>query len=161
MPQREGTINGSFNETFMFNGAAALETPEFVAARIDEFGTADGLQPLRRRLGARDGHALPVDEAGRLALGRHAQRTIVHWPTGFTASGEVRSQFHHVIDIAPTVLEAAGLPQPTIVNGVQQIRSRARACATPSTARRDADRRETQYFEMFCNRGIYHQGWTR
>ena len=70
----EGTINGTFNEMFIFNGAAALETPEFMAARIDEFGTPDGLQPLRGRLGARDGHALPVDEAGRLALGRHAQR---------------------------------------------------------------------------------------
>ena len=70
----EGTVNGTFNENFIFNGAAALETPEFLAARIDDFGHAHGLQPLRRRLGARDGHALPVDEAGRLALGRHAQR---------------------------------------------------------------------------------------
>ena len=63
-----------FNEMLIFNGAAALETPEFMASQIDEFGDPDGLQPLRRRLGARDGHALPVDQAGRLALGRHAQR---------------------------------------------------------------------------------------
>ena len=71
------------------------------------------LQPLRRRLGARDGHAVPVDQAGRLALGRHAQRhdrALAQRHHG--ASGEVRSQFHHVIDVAPTVLEAAGLPEP-------------------------------------------------
>ena len=70
----EGTVNGSFNEMFIFNGADALETPEFVSSRIDEFGTPDGLQPLRRGLGARHGHAVPVDQAGRLALGRHPQR---------------------------------------------------------------------------------------
>ena len=47
--------------------------------------------------------------------------TIVHWPNGIKAKGEVRSQFHHVIDVAPTVLDAAGLPEPTFVNGVQQM----------------------------------------
>ena len=70
----EGTPNGCFNELVVLNGAAGLETAEFMASRIDDFGTPEGVQPLRGRLGARDGHALPVDEAGRLALGRHAQR---------------------------------------------------------------------------------------
>ena len=70
----EGDLHGSFNELIDLNGAAALETTEFMAARIDKFGTPGGLQPLRGRLGARDGHAVPVDQAGRLALGRHAQR---------------------------------------------------------------------------------------
>ena len=63
-----------FNEMLTLNGAAALETPEFMARTLDEFGRPDGLQPLRRRLGARHGHAVPVDQAGRLALGRHPQR---------------------------------------------------------------------------------------
>ena len=70
----EGTVNGTFNETFIFNGAAALETPEFVAVAHRRVRHGYGLQPLRRWLGARHGHALPVDEAGRLALGRNAQR---------------------------------------------------------------------------------------
>ena len=71
----EGTLNGTLQRADRCSTApAALETPEFMVARIDEFGTPDGLQPLRGRLGARDGHAVPVDEAGRLALGRHAQR---------------------------------------------------------------------------------------
>ena len=86
--------------------------------------------------------------------------TIVHWPSGIEAQGEVRNQFHHVIDVAPTVLEAAGLPEPTSSTASSSSRWRARACATPSTTRGAAERHETQYFEMFCNRGIYHEGWT-
>ena len=70
----EGTPNGCFNELVVLNGAVGLETTEFMVSRIDDFGTPGGVQPLRGRLGARDGHAVPVDEAGRLALGRHAQR---------------------------------------------------------------------------------------
>ena len=70
------------------------------------------LQPLRRRLGPRDGHAVPVDQAGRLALGRDASTAPSSTgPRGIRARGEIRPQFHHVIDVAPTVLEAAGLPR--------------------------------------------------
>ena len=86
--------------------------------------------------------------------------TIVHWPSGIDAKGEVRHQFHHVIDVAPTVLEAAGLPEPTFVHGVQQ---RPYEGVSMSHTFEDADaaeHHETQYFEMFVNRGIYHQGWT-
>ena len=70
----EGTLNGTFNEMINFNGAAAIETPEFMIERLDEFGGTGLLQPLRGRLGARDGHAVPVDEAGRVALRRDPQR---------------------------------------------------------------------------------------
>ena len=70
----EGTPNGCFNELVVLNGAAGLETTEFMVSQIDDFGTPERLQPLRGRLGARDGHAVPVDEAGRVALGRHPQR---------------------------------------------------------------------------------------
>ena len=71
----------------------------------------------------------------------------------------MRSQFHHVIDVAPTVLEAAGLPEPDLVHGIAQRPLEGvsmRYCFDDGAA---ADRRETQYFEMFCNRGIYHKGW--
>ena len=70
----EGTLNGTFNEMINFNGAAAIETPEFMMERLDAVRRAGLLQPLRGRLGARDGHAVSVDQAGRLALRRHAQR---------------------------------------------------------------------------------------
>ena len=86
--------------------------------------------------------------------------TIVHWPKGIKAKGEIRSQFHHVIDIAPTILEAAGLPAPTIVNSVQQAPLEGFSMLYAFDDAKAAERHETQYFEMFCNRGIYHKGWT-
>jgi hypothetical protein len=86
--------------------------------------------------------------------------TIVHWPAGIRARGEIRHQFHHVIDVAPTVLEAAGLPQPTFVNGVQQRPIEGVSMAYSFDEPAADERRRTQYFEMFCNRGIYHEGWT-
>ena len=87
--------------------------------------------------------------------------TIVHWPRGIEAKGEIRHQFHHVIDVAPTVLEAAGLPEPTFVHGVQQRPYEGVSMAYSFDDAGDAeDRHTTQYFEMFVNRGIYHRGWT-
>jgi arylsulfatase len=86
--------------------------------------------------------------------------TIVRWPHGFQAKGEIRNQFHHVIDVAPTVLEAAGLPHPTFVNGVQQKPMEGVSMVYSFDEARAPDRHETQYFEMFGNRGIYHKGWT-
>ena len=82
-------------------------------------------------------------------------------PTASQAQGEVRPQFHHVIDIAATVLDVAGLPEPSFVHGIQQKPLHGvEHGATRSTTPAPPDRRETQYFEMFCNRGIYHKGWT-
>jgi len=85
---------------------------------------------------------------------------VVHWPNGIKAKGELRNQFHHVIDVAPTVLEAAGLPQPVTVNGVQQKPLEGVSMAYSFEDPQAPDRHETQYFEMFVNRGVYHKGWT-
>src|SRR4029453_10173167 len=76
------------------------------------------------------------------------------------ARGEIRSQFHHVIDVAPTVLEAAGLPAPLSVNGVQQRPLEGVSMVYSFDDADAAERHTTQYFEMFRNRGIYHEGWT-
>jgi len=86
--------------------------------------------------------------------------TIVHWPNGIKSKGEVRSQFHHVIDVAPTILEAAGLPEPTSVNGVAQHPIEGVSMLYSFNDGKADERHETQYFEMFGNRGIYHKGWT-
>ena len=86
--------------------------------------------------------------------------TIVHWPSGIEAKGELRSQFAHVIDVAPTILEAAGLPEPEAVNGVPQTPIEGTSMLYTFDDAGAAGRHETQYFEMFCNRGIYHEGWT-
>jgi arylsulfatase len=85
--------------------------------------------------------------------------TIVHWPKGIAAKGEKRSQFAHVIDIAPTVLEAAGLPQPTFVHGVMQSPIEGTSMAYSFDDADAPERHTTQYFEMYGNRGIYHDGW--
>ncbi|HET9496914.1 MAG TPA: arylsulfatase [Candidatus Limnocylindria bacterium] len=156
----EGTVNGSFNETFIFNGAAALETPEFVASRIDEFGTATAYNHYA--VGWAHATDTPYQWTKQVAShwGGTRNGLIVHWPRGIQASGEVRTQFHHVIDVAPTVLEAAGLPQPTSVDGVAQRPMEGVSMVYAFNDADAADRHETQYFEMFCNRGIYHRGWT-
>jgi arylsulfatase A-like enzyme len=156
----EGTVNGTFNETFIFNGAAALETPEFMASRIDDFGTPKAYNHFA--VGWAHAMDTPYQWTKQVAShwGGTRNGTIVHWPRGIEAKGEIRSQFHHVIDVAPTVLEAAGLPQPTAVNGVPQRPIEGVSMAYSFDGATEADRHETQYFEMFCNRGIYHQGWT-
>jgi arylsulfatase len=85
---------------------------------------------------------------------------VAHWPAGFAARGERRHQFHHVIDVAPTILEVAGIPAPTFVHGIQQMPLHGvsmRYCFDDADA---PERHETQYFEIVCNRGIYHKGWT-
>jgi arylsulfatase len=156
----EGTINGSFNETFIFNGADHLETPEFVAARIDELGTPTAYNHYA--VGWAHAMDTPYQWTKQVAShwGGTRNGTIVHWPRGFVAKGEVRAQFHHVIDVAPTILEAAGLPEPTTVDGVPQRPIEGVSMAYSFDHGDAADHRQTQYFEMFCNRGIYHQGWT-
>jgi len=84
---------------------------------------------------------------------------VIHWPNRVKAKGEIRSQFHHVIDVAPTVLEAANLPQPKTVNGVKQRPMDGVSMLYSIDNAKAVDRRTTQYFEMFGNRAIYHAGW--
>jgi arylsulfatase len=84
---------------------------------------------------------------------------VVHWPAGIKAKGEVRSQWHHVIDIAPTVLEAAGLPEPKSVNGTPQTPIEGVSMVYTFAESKAKDTRKTQYFEIFGNRGVYHDGW--
>ena len=156
----EGTINGSFNEMFIFNGADGLETPEYVTAHMDELGTPTAYNHYA--VGWAHAMDTPYQWTKQVAShwGGTRNGTIVHWPGGFTAKGETRAQFHHVIDVAPTVLEAAGLPEPTMVDGVVQRPMEGVSMAYSFDDGAAAERHETQYFEMFCNRGIYHQGWT-
>jgi arylsulfatase A-like enzyme len=156
----EGQINGTFNELISLNGAAKLETPEFMAARIDKFGTPEAYNHYA--VGWAHAMDTPYQWTKQVAShwGGTRNGTIVHWPSGFSARGELRSQFHHVIDVAATVLDVAGLPQPTMVNSVQQLPLHGVSMVYSFDDAGAAERRETQYFEMFCNRGIYHQGWT-
>ncbi|MCB9179354.1 MAG: arylsulfatase [Flavobacteriales bacterium] len=84
---------------------------------------------------------------------------VLHWPKGIDAKGEVRSQFSHVVDVAPTVLEACQLPEPRQVNGVDQYPMDGFSMVYTLDDPGAEERHRTQYFEMFGNRGIYHDGW--
>ena len=155
----EGHINGSFNEYLFFNGAAALETPEFMAARIDQFGTPDAYNHFS--VGWAHAMDTPYQWTKQVAShwGGTRNATVVHWPRGIRSTG-VRHQFHHVIDIAPTVLEVAGIPHPERVNGAEQIPLHGVSMRYAFDDGEAPDRHTTQYFEIGGNRGIYHEGWT-
>ena len=116
----EGTLNGAFNEMANFNGMAALETPEFMLSKMDEFGSPSSYNHYA--VGWAWAMNTPFQWTKQVAShwGGTRNGTIVHWPDGIEERGGLRTQFTHVIDVAPTILEAAGLPEPTMVNGVQQ-----------------------------------------
>lgn len=156
----EGTLNGAYNEMANFNGLAALETPEFLMARYDKLGGPESYNHYA--VGWAHAMNTPYQWTKQVAShwGGTRNGTIVHWPKGIEAKGEMRSQFHHVIDIAPTILEAAGLPDPVEVNGVAQDPLEGVSMLYAFNDANAAERHETQYFEMFGNRGIYHKGWT-
>jgi arylsulfatase A-like enzyme len=156
----EGTPNGCFNELTILNGAFGLETVEFMASRIDDFGT-----PLAyNHYAVGWAHAMDAPYQWTKQIASHwggtRNGTIVHWPAGIRARGEIRAQFHHGIDIAATVLDAASLPEPSTVHGVEQMPLHGVSMTYSFDDASAAERRTTQYFEMFCNRGIYHEGWT-
>lgn len=156
----EGTVNGSFNETFIFNGAAHLETAEFMASKIDEFGSPTAYNHYS--VGWAHATGTPYQWTKQIAShwGGTRNATLVHWPGGIESGPGHRNQFTHVIDIAPTVLEAAGLPAPTFVNGIQQMPLHGTSMAYSFDHPDAPETHDLQYFECFVNRGIYHQGWT-
>jgi len=156
----EGTLNGTYNEMINFNGLAALETPEFLIARLDKLGGPESYNHYA--VGWAWAMDTPYQWTKQVAShwGGTRNGTVIHWPKGIKAKGEIRTQFHHVIDVAPTILEAAGLPQPISVNGVQQRPIEGVSMLYSFNDAKAAEGHETQYFEMFGNRGIYHKGWT-
>jgi arylsulfatase A-like enzyme len=156
----EGTVQGTFNELLSLNGAGDLETTEFMASRIEKFGTPEAYNHYA--VGWAHAMDTPYQWTKQVAShwGGTRNGTIVHWPHGIRAEGEVRSQFHHVIDIAATVLDVAGPPEPISVNGVAQMPLHGVSMAYSFDDPTVGERRETQYFEIFGNRGIYHKGWT-
>ena len=156
----EGTVNGAFNEMANFNGMAALETPEFMRSVMDEFGTPASYNHYA--VGWAWAMNAPLQWTKQVAShwGGTRNGTILHWPSGIDEPGGLRSQFTHVIDLAPTILEAAGLPEPTVVNGVQQSPMEGTSMLATFNEPDSDETHDLQYFEMFGNRGIYHRGWT-
>lgn len=156
----EGTLQGAYNEMANFNGMADIETPEFMISKLDEFGGEGSYGHYA--VGWAWAMDAPYQWTKQVAShwGGTRNGTIVHWPNGIKDKGGHRNQFSHVIDFAPTVLEAAGIPAPTFVNGVMQSPIEGTSMLYSFDDADAPERHETQYFEMFCNRGIYHKGWS-
>lgn len=156
----EGTLRGSFSESFNFNGLGHLETDEFLKAHIDDFGTPAAYNHYA--VGWAHAMSTPYQWTKQVAshFGGTRNGTIAHWPAGFEARGEIRNQFTHVIDVAATILDVAGLPEPVQIHGVTQSPLEGTSFAESFADAAAPEHRETQYFEMFGNRGIYHKGWT-
>ena len=143
----EGTVTGSFNELTMQNGIPLTDEMQLqlvrALRRARRVGRRDHGPPLRGGVGVGGEHAVPVGQAGRLAPRRDTQpagRALAR--NGSATRGGLRSQFTHVIDVAPTILDVAGIPEPETVDGIEQepmhgidVRRVAHRCRThPSTA---------------------------
>ncbi|WP_197507574.1 arylsulfatase [Mycobacterium sp. ACS4331] len=155
----EGTLQGSLNEMITLNGMPELETPEMIIAAKDRFG----LPGTANHYAASWAHAMNTPFQWTKQVASHFGGTrnpmVIHWPARIKGSG-VRPQFGHVNDIAATVLEAAGLPEPVSVNGVQQRPFEGTSLCYTFDEPDAQERHDIQYFEMLGNRGIYHKGWT-
>jgi len=153
----EGGRNGMFSEMTYFNGVQ--EKVEDMLKRMDKWGGPETYPHMAA------GWAVAFDtpyQWTKQVASDHGGTKVgmaVHWPKGIKAKGELRTQFHHVIDVAPTILEAAGLPEPREVNGVAQRRMDGVSMVYSFDDANAKERHTTQYFEMFGNRAIYHDGW--
>jgi len=153
----EGGMNGLFNEYTYFNGVA--ESVADMLAYVDEWGGPTTYPHMAAGWAVAGDTPFAWTKQVASDFGGTRNGMVVHWPKGFAAKGQVRTQFSHVIDIAPTVLEAASLPQPSSVNGTVQAPIQGASLVYSFNDAKAPARHTTQYFEMFGNRAIYHDGW--
>jgi len=153
----EGGRNGMFSEMTYFNGVQ--ETVPDMLKFIDKWGGPETYPHMAAGWAVMFDTPFTWTKQVASDHGGTKVGTAIHWPKGIKAQGELRTQFHHVIDIAPTILEAAGLPEPKIVNGVKQRPMDGVSMLYTFADAKATDRHVTQYFEMFGNRAMYHDGW--
>jgi arylsulfatase len=153
----EGGPEGTYNEMMALNGI--IGKADQMMDHVDAWGDATTFPHFA--IGWAWAGNTPFQWTKQVAshFGGTRNGMVLHWPERIAAKGEIRSQFHHVVDVAPTVLEAAQLPQPSQVHGVPQRPMDGVSMLYSVADAQAAERRTTQYFEMFGNRGIYHEGW--
>jgi arylsulfatase len=153
----EGGMIGMYNENTYFNGVA--ETLDMQLSRINDLGTDKCYNHFSAGWAVAGNTPFTWTKQVASNFGGTRNGLIVHWPNGIQAKNEIRSQFHHVIDIAPTIYEAGSIPAPRTVNGIEQRPIEGVSMAYSFDSPNAPDTRHTQYFEMIGNRGIYHDGW--
>ncbi|MEL6117615.1 arylsulfatase [Photobacterium sp. SP02] len=153
----EGGMVGMFNEMTYFNGVQ--EKVEDLLPLIDKWGSPETFPHMSA--GWAVAFDAPFTWTKQVAsdFGGTRNGLVVHWPQGIKAPGGLRNQFSHVIDVAPTVLEAAKLPEPTVVNGTPQVPMEGTSMLYSFNDAEAKERHTVQYFEMFGNRAIYSEGW--
>jgi arylsulfatase len=153
----EGGLVGLLNEGSFFNGVP--ESLDDNLKAIDELGGPKHFNHFPAAWAWAMNTPFQWTKQIASHLGGVRNPLAVSWPAGIKQPGGVRSQFHHVIDIAPTVYEAVGIPFPDMLNGVTQKPLDGVSMAYSFNNESAPGRRRSQYFEMFINRGIYHDGW--
>jgi arylsulfatase A-like enzyme len=156
----EGTLMGTPNQMTAYNGV--LELPEVEFLRYYESWGSDQTYP-HMSVAWSWAFDTPFKWTKQIAshFGGTRQGMVISWPGHIDDPGGIRWQFHHVIDIVPTILEAAGIRAPDYVDGIKQnpIEGVSMAYTFKKANANAPSQRDTQYFEMFANRGIYHDGW--
>ena len=153
----EGTIHGAWSAPSFQNGVP--EDPEWLLDHIDDFGTA------RCENHFNVGWAWALDSPFQWMkqvashFGGTRNAIAISWPKKIKAAGELRTQFHHVIDIAPTIYEAAGIQAPEFVNGIKQMPIHGTSMTYSFESASSPSTHKTQYFEILGNRAMYHEGW--
>jgi arylsulfatase A-like enzyme len=156
----EGTTHGTFNQMTAYNGI--LDLPMAAQMRAyDAWGSAATYPHMSVAWSWAFDTPFKWTKQVASHFGGTRQGMTMAWPNRIKDKGGIRTQFHHMIDIVPTILEATGIPAPVMVNGIAQkpIEGVSMAYTWEKENANAKSTRDTQYFEMFANRAIYHDGW--
>jgi sulfatase-like protein len=156
----EGTTEGTFNQMTAYNGILNLPIAEQMKA-YDAWGSAATYPHMSVAWSWAFDTPFKWTKQVASHFGGTRQGMAISWPARIKDAGGIRTQFHHMIDIVPTILEVTGIPEPVMVNGVAQkpIEGVSMAYTFDKENENAPSTRKTQYFEMFANRGIYSDGW--
>ena len=154
----EGGLDGTLNEMAAFNGVP--DSTASILAHLDEIGGPNSFPHIPVGWALAGDTPMPWTKQVASHYGGTRNGMVISWPARITDAGGIRSQWHHVIDITPTILESTKLPAPKTVNGVKQKPLEGVSMVYTFHNEKAPTRHRTQYFEMFGNRGIYHDGWT-
>ena len=155
----EGVMNGLYNEMTYFNNEPSGSSVETMLNYYDNWGDPSTYPHMAAGWAVAFDSPFTWTKQVASNYGGTRNGMVVRWPDRIKANGEIRSQWHHVIDIVPTILEAAGLPEPRVVTGTPQRPMEGVSMLYSWADARSPSRHQIQYFEMFGNRGVYYDGW--